>query len=481
MASGAESSAGLELEKMLDHVLEQVRLATSATAAAIALKSGDEMVCRAAGGPNAPDVGVRLDVSSGLSGACVRTREIQYCADAETDRRVNAAASRRLQVRSVLVVPLEAGDELLGVFEIFSPHPGAFGNRDLQNLQTLSQVIVENLRELWAIPQPAVAVDLPSATIPIPAPQPAVPVPVPTAALSKIFVDDEPRFAWPTGPLENKAVENNKVEEAEKEKEPSPPVVPAISGWPTAKESAVQAETPVRSRRLPGKIMRGKRTREWGTSLLTAAVITVAVILGWTVGRPGWQRVTRKQSSASPPASSSTDSSEGRTATPPQKSNEAGSIEPANQATTPSRASAAQRDDSSGGLVIYQNGKVIFRQSPRSWPAGQPSAQLKTDAQPAEKVATVFLSPLMASARLIQRIEPVYPEAALQTHVQGEVELEALVGKDGSVQQLKLLSGDPELAAAAADAIRHWRFRPYQSDGQFVEFSTRLSVDFRLP
>src|ERR1700722_20324511 len=60
----AETSAGLELERVLDQVLEQVRLATSATAAAIALQTGDGMVCRAAAGANAPDVGVRLEVSS---------------------------------------------------------------------------------------------------------------------------------------------------------------------------------------------------------------------------------------------------------------------------------------------------------------------------------------------------------------------------------------------------------------------------------
>ena len=87
----------------------------------------------------------------------------------------------------------------------------------------------------------------------------------------------------------------------------------------------------------------------------------------------------------------------------------------------------------------------------------------------------------MASSRLIQRIEPVYPDAALQLHIQGEVELEALVGKDGSIEQLKLVSGDSLLARAAADAVRQWKFRPYQSDGQSVEFSTRMSVDFRLP
>jgi protein TonB len=86
----------------------------------------------------------------------------------------------------------------------------------------------------------------------------------------------------------------------------------------------------------------------------------------------------------------------------------------------------------------------------------------------------------MAGARLIQRVEPVYPDRALQLRIQGQVELEALVGKDGSIEQLKLVSGDELLAAAAADAVRQWHFKPYESDGQAVEFSTRLNVDFRL-
>src|ERR1019366_449777 len=157
LAPSTDTFAGLEIERILEQVLEQVLLATSATAAAIALQTGDDMVCRAAAGPNAPDVGVRLDLSSGLSGACVRTRELQHCEDTETDPRVNAAASRRLQVRSLLVVPLLEADQLLGLCEIFSPHPGAFGNRDLENLQTLAQVIVANLRDLCVAAPPAPA------------------------------------------------------------------------------------------------------------------------------------------------------------------------------------------------------------------------------------------------------------------------------------------------------------------------------------
>jgi len=52
--------------------------------------------------------------------------------------------------------------------------------------------------------------------------------------------------------------------------------------------------------------------------------------------------------------------------------------------------------------------------------------------------------------------------------------------KDGTVQVLRLISGDTQLAQAAADAVRQWRFRPYRSDGRSEPFSTRLTVSFRL-
>ena len=232
MTPSASTARDLEIEKMLDEVLEQVRLATSATAAAIALKAGEEMICRAAAGPNAPDVGVRLDVSSGLSGACVRTREIQYCEDTETDSRVNAAASRRLQVRSVLVVPLLAGSDLLGVFEIFSPYPGAFGNRDLQNLQTLAQAIVENLRVPEGTPPPSSAIaDFSSVTDAGPEAQVERSISTPTSV-------KEEETSAPEGP--RAAVAAPQEQEAKPGKVVQAAASSPIAGWPSA-----PAETPV--------------------------------------------------------------------------------------------------------------------------------------------------------------------------------------------------------------------------------------------
>jgi hypothetical protein len=134
-------------ELRLNQVLELACLATGATGAAIALIRGEEIVCCATAGPDAPSLGVRLDPHAGLSGLCIQTRQLQHCTDMETDPRVNPEASRILGVRSIAVLPLMDGDEFFGIFEILSPRPHAFGKSDLRNLQALSERVVENRRQ----------------------------------------------------------------------------------------------------------------------------------------------------------------------------------------------------------------------------------------------------------------------------------------------------------------------------------------------
>jgi len=56
-----------------------------------------------------------------------------------------------------------------------------------------------------------------------------------------------------------------------------------------------------------------------------------------------------------------------------------------------------------------------------------------------------------------------------------------LVGTDGTVRELKVVSGDPLLAKAATDAVRQWRFRPHRSNDGSVEFETQITVNFALP
>jgi putative methionine-R-sulfoxide reductase with GAF domain len=142
---GGALSADLALDLVLNEIVEHARLATGATAAAIALARGDEIVCRATTGSNAPDLGVQLNVHSGLSGACVQSKKWQRCDDTETDSRVDAEVCRDLGVRSILVFPVVRDSELLGVFEIFSPRPNAFTDREIQTLEALSLSIVNNV------------------------------------------------------------------------------------------------------------------------------------------------------------------------------------------------------------------------------------------------------------------------------------------------------------------------------------------------
>lgn len=131
----------------LDKELAQICIDTGATGAAIALLSGDEMVCHAASGPQAPGIGVRLNPRSGLTGACIQTRQPQQCKDTQSDVRVDAEVCRRLGVRSVVVLPLVDGDELFGISEMLSSLPNAFSQFDLDVLQTLADRIVERRRQ----------------------------------------------------------------------------------------------------------------------------------------------------------------------------------------------------------------------------------------------------------------------------------------------------------------------------------------------
>jgi len=139
---GGPASFDLALDLVLNEVVEQARLSTGATGAAIALARGGEMECRATTGADAPELGARLETTLGLSGACLQTGKIQLCADTETDPLVNAEACRSLGVRSILILPLSDGEEPFGILEVFSPRPNAFGDRDINTLEVLARRVV---------------------------------------------------------------------------------------------------------------------------------------------------------------------------------------------------------------------------------------------------------------------------------------------------------------------------------------------------
>jgi len=146
--------AEIDLEPAISVIAERAQSLTGASGAAIALRKGDEMVCRARAGRTAPDLGVRLQSDSGISADCVRTGEVVLCHDAAENPRVDLAACQRLGVRSILAAPLRHFRRTLGVFEVFSAAPYAFAARDVATMQLLSSVMVAAISRLSSQKRP---------------------------------------------------------------------------------------------------------------------------------------------------------------------------------------------------------------------------------------------------------------------------------------------------------------------------------------
>jgi hypothetical protein len=157
---GAPSSPGSAAEAFdaeLRLIAEQAQMLTLASGAAIALRQGDLMLCHARAGEGAPALGAQLDTQSGLSGECVRTARTLVCADTENDPRVNLDVCRYLGIRSIAVLPICLEREVVGVFEAFAAHPGAFSANEVAALESMRDLVISVIR-----PEPPVQTAAPS-------------------------------------------------------------------------------------------------------------------------------------------------------------------------------------------------------------------------------------------------------------------------------------------------------------------------------
>ena len=451
-AQGIESSE-LALDLILHDIAERARQSTGASGAAIALEREGSMVCRAAAGATAPDLGVSINTESGLTGACVREERAQWCPDSEADDRVDAEACRQLQVRSIAVVPLFAHERVVGVFEIFSGEPRAFGERELKGLQELAVWVTEAVKSGGTKP--------PQQT------------------------DNRVEHAGPS-PLSHRA------ESA---------LVPLLK------------ERPARA-----------RSDDHGTKALRAIVLSLAVLLCLLLGfRWGWQRAhLAKELNPPAPANAPVDVTE-----QPAAENQISAQHP-----KPSPAGERQAQTLSG-LRLYQSGSVpgepaggkrenasdreVLSEKAKTDPssksraeraaaqeAGQTSAPvdnvpfpssetlarlstapslppLAADVRSTPSPLGVVVSRGVTPGRLIRRVSPTYPAAALQQRISGPVVLQARIGKDGRVHDVKVVRGHPFLATAAVEALRQWQYDPYKLNGQPVDLQTQVTINFNLP
>lgn len=131
-----------ELGPAIGVITERAQTLTGATGAAVALRAGNEVICRARAGRTAPDLGIRLQTDSGVSAECLRRGEVVVCNDAEDDPQVDLATCRRLGVRSILAAPLRQSQRTLGIFEVLSGSPNAFHEQHVSVMQMLGSMMV---------------------------------------------------------------------------------------------------------------------------------------------------------------------------------------------------------------------------------------------------------------------------------------------------------------------------------------------------
>jgi TonB family protein len=220
--------------------------------------------------------------------------------------------------------------------------------------------------------------------------------------------------------------------------------------------------------------------------LIGAIVVLVALLMGAVLGmRVGWlkgnvagrasgaaQALKAPASSAiSSPASSSASSSS--SSEPRTSSN--GPVDAVgvtaggeNKSASGSAGNSAENDPTpEGGLRVFENGREIFRMD-----AAKNAPRTAT---------TVATQPNVAEGGLFLRVEPKYPEQALAQRVQGPVVLKIGITAEGTVQEIKIVSGAPILADAAIAAVRQWRFRPRTEGGRAVGMETQITLNFTLP
>jgi TonB family protein len=459
----AETSADLALELVLYEIVEQACLATGATGAAVLFERNGEMVCRATYGTNAPELDTRLDGDSGLTAECIRTQQVQHCDDAQADPRVNVEASHQLGTRSVMVFPLLRNGNIAGVLEVFSSRAAAFGERDERTLGALAKRVLKNLEG---------AAD----------------------------------------PSSVAAARNS----------PAPRILP-ISGtesldWRAELDPSLNEDVVTPEARVPNP----KGGRDAVVFGLGVAVVVCTVLfgtlVGWRLGvfRAGARRsqiaksasgadVTKRNSAAGGSAAQSTGAiadAKAATNTGPAPSAAGNATVSGKKNVTP-RSSTSAPDGSTnsfppeGSLLVYENGKEVFRMPPTPGRGELPATATSANgsevngrqvtgsevrrASSVEPAGVLELSPEVAEGSLLYRVEPEYPQEARQRQMQGSVVLDVRIGRDGAVQTMNPVSGQRLLADAAIAAVKQWRFKPRTVNGHTVEMQTTITLKFRLP
>ncbi len=117
---------------------------------------------------------------------------------------------------------------------------------------------------------------------------------------------------------------------------------------------------------------------------------------------------------------------------------------------------------------------------PSEPPSGTRSMPVVAKMPTSTPIKRIRVASRVAEANLLHDVAPQYPPEAGRQRIEGTVVLMAVIGKDGCVQDVQVVSGLPLLAQAAIDAVKQWRYKPYLLNGEPVEIDSRITINFTL-
>jgi TonB family protein len=417
---------GLQRDGAVQFLANRLLDLTSASGAAIAVREAPEMVCRASAGL-APEIGVQISSSSGLTGECIRSGKMIYCEDTELDSRVDREACRELNLRCSLIVPVTHDQEVEGVLELFSPRAAAFGEDHRWLAQRVAEIVAHIAH--------GASHRAPVAT---PAPQPELKVattPVTAAVASQPSVEH-------ASPLKSEPL-------------PEPLRVTPLDLYDTSSSGHL---------------------RLWLMLAFVFALVLVVILVRHSSKAPSVSLPSQApaQPAAQAPASSTPAAEKGlrvRESHPSAEPQRARDVDAPETVETPIVVPRGQAVSSSDNAPV-EAPTVEFNQSANL--SGVPVPVI-TD-MPQLKVSAVI-----TGGSVIHREEPNYPTLALRRRIEGDVILQAHIAKDGTVASVRQVKGSPVLGGAAIAAVRKWRYEPFKRDNVPQEMDSTITIQFHIP
>jgi TonB family protein len=242
-----------------------------------------------------------------------------------------------------------------------------------------------------------------------------------------------------------------------------------------------------------------KSSRRWRRFALPAVSLLVAGVAGGVYynGARHFQPATPPAVGAAPRDIAATDvrqasagKDEGSASTTPEAEKTSKPVErgpvfvgPPPDSTKTNPGKSKKRSASQAGVPLVAGNAV---DTPVVKPSGQPERTIETGNPPPQETSQVARSRRVELPQgalqnfLLRRVQPIYPPQAQRLGVQGSVTLSTLIGTDGRVRNVSLISGNALLAPSAMAAVRQWVYRPYTEHGDTVEVETKIVVTFTL-